>query len=76
MPLFTIELNIRLPVFRHRTYEAETVEQACRLAMEDDDWDEQKRDDETAAEAYVSGAWRGDTAYSGRAEAVRLDSTR
>ena len=68
MELFTIETTYRLPVYRHRTYEAETVEQACRLAIEDDDWDEQKRDYETAGESYVSGAWRGDTAYSGRAE--------
>ena len=68
MPFFTIETTYRLPVYRHRTYEAETVEQACRLAIEDDDWDEQKHDYETAGESYVSGAWRGDTAYSGRAE--------
>jgi hypothetical protein len=70
MQSFTIETTFRLPVFRHRTYEADNVEQACRLAMEDDDWDDQKRDDETAGESYVSGAWRGDTAYSGRVEAV------
>ena len=70
MPFFTIETTYRLPVYRHRTYEAETAEQACRLAIEDDDWDEQKRDYETAGESYVSGAWRGDTAYSGPAEHV------
>ena len=70
MELFTIETTYRLPVYRHRTYEAETVEQACRLAIEDDEWDEQKRDYETAGGSYVSGAWRGDTAYSGRAEHV------
>ncbi len=34
MPRFTIETTYRLPVYRHRTYEAETVEQACRLAIE------------------------------------------
>jgi hypothetical protein len=70
MPVFTIETTYRLPVFRHRTYEAESVEQACRLAVEDFDWDDQKSDDETAGESYVSGAWRGDIAYSGRVEAV------
>jgi hypothetical protein len=70
MQYFTIEATFRLPAFRHRTYEADNVEQACRLAMEDDDWDDQKRDYDAAGEAYVSGAWRGDTAYSGRAEAV------
>jgi hypothetical protein len=70
MPVFTIETTYRLPLFRHRTYEADTVEQACRLAMEDDDWDDQKRDYENAGESYVSGAWHGDTAYSGNSEAV------
>lgn len=70
MQFFTIETTFRLPVFRHRTYEADSVEQACRLAMEDDDWDDQKRDYETAGEAYVSGAWQGGEAYSGNAEAV------
>jgi len=70
MPVFTIETTYRLPLFRHRTYEADNVEQACRLAMEDDDWDDQKRDYEAAGEAYVSGAWRDDKAYSGDAEAV------
>jgi hypothetical protein len=70
MSVFTIETTYRLPLFRYRTYEAESVEQACRLAVEDDDWDDQKRDYEATGDAYVSGAWRGDTAYSGRAEAV------
>ena len=70
MPVFTIETTYRLPLFRHRTYEADNVEQACRLAMEDDDWDDQKRDYEAAGEAYVSGAWQGGEAYSGTAESV------
>jgi hypothetical protein len=70
MQFFTIETTFRFPVFRHRTYEADNVEQACRLAMEDDDWDDQKRDYEAAGAAYVSGAWRDDKAYSGNAEAV------
>ncbi|WP_371418395.1 hypothetical protein [Methylocapsa sp. S129] len=70
MPVFTIETTYRLPLFRHRTYAADTVEQACRLAVEDDDWDDQRRDYEATGDAYVSGAWRGETAYSGRAEAV------
>src|SRR5260370_23327916 len=68
MPFFMIETSYRLPVYRHRTYEADNVEQACRLAIEDDDWDDQKRDYETAGASYVSGAWRGDAACSGGAE--------
>jgi hypothetical protein len=64
MPNFTIESTYRIPVYRQRTYEAETVEQACRLAIEDDDWSEQKEDYESSGETYVTGAWSGaDSAY-------------
>ena len=64
MPHFTIEATYRIPVYRQRTYEAETVEQACRLAIEDDDWSDQKEDYESSGETYVIGAWPGaDTAY-------------
>ena len=64
MPLFTIEATYRLPVYRQRTYEADTVAQACRLAIEDDDWSDQKEDFESSGETYVTGAWPGaDTAY-------------
>ncbi|MGB6176120.1 MAG: hypothetical protein WBF43_07255 [Methylocella sp.] len=64
MPRFTIEATYRLPVFRQRTYEAETVEQACRLAIEDDDWSDQKEDYESCGESYVTGAWPGaESAY-------------
>lgn len=47
MPSYTIESNYRLPVFRHRTYDAETPEDACRAAIEDDDWDRGKEDYES-----------------------------
>jgi hypothetical protein len=64
MPLFTIEASYRIPVYRHRTYEAGTLEEACRLAIADDDWSGQKEDYESADETYVSGVWPGaDTAY-------------
>lgn len=36
MPAFTIETTDHLPVFRHQTFEAETVALACRLAIEDE----------------------------------------
>jgi len=66
MPIFTIETTYRLPVHRQRSYEAASLAEACRLAVEDDDWDNKKRDYETAGETYVTGAWEGrDTAYSG-----------
>jgi len=66
MPIFTIETTYRLPVYRQRSYVAASLAKACRLAIEDDDWDNEKRDYETAGETYVTGAWEGrDTAYSG-----------
>ena len=73
MSRFTIETTYRLPVYRQRTYEADTLEEACRLAVEDDDWSEQKEDYESSGETYVTGAWPGeDTAY--RAAALPLPS--
>ena len=65
MSRFTIETTYRLPVYRQRTYEAETLDQACRLAIEDDDWSEQKEDYDCSGDTYVTGAWPGeDTAHS------------
>jgi hypothetical protein len=36
MPVFTIETTYRLPVYRQQTYEAATMEEACRRAIDDD----------------------------------------
>ncbi len=36
MPVFTIETAYRLPVYRQRCYEAETLETACVLAIADE----------------------------------------
>ena len=36
MPVFTIGTTYRLPVHRHQTHEAATMEEACRLAVDDD----------------------------------------
>ncbi|WP_095203519.1 hypothetical protein [Mesorhizobium carmichaelinearum] len=58
MPLFTIETAYSLPAYRHSTYEADTIDQACRLAVGDDDWSGEKLDYETAGETYVSGIWK------------------
>lgn len=66
MPVFTIETTYHLPVFRHRTIEAPTVEEACRLAVEDDDWEGQVEDYETSGETHVTGVWEGaDAAHRG-----------
>ena len=60
MPIFTIEATYRIPIYRQRRYEADTLAEACRLAIEDDDWEGQKEDYETAGETYVTGIWPGD----------------
>lgn len=65
MPDFTIETTYHLPVFRHRTYSAETLEAACRAAIADDDWDNSKKDYDSCGEIHVTGIWEGaDTAYA------------
>lgn len=71
MPIFTIEATYRILIYRQRSYEADTLVEACRLAIEDDDWEGQKEDYETAGETYVTGAWAGDVSpYSVPALAV------
>jgi hypothetical protein len=71
MPLFTIETTYRLPVYRHQTYKAATIDEACRLAIDDDDWSDEKRDYESAGETYVTGIWSGEkAAYSGAAQPI------
>jgi hypothetical protein len=57
MPAFTIETTYRLPVYRRRKYHAATLAEACRLAIEDDDWSGQKEDHDCAGETYVSASW-------------------
>lgn len=71
MPTYTIETTYRVPVYRQRTYDAATPAEACRQAIEDDDWSNDKLDYECAGETYVTGIWLGaDAAYSGAAVAV------
>ena len=68
---FTIETTYRLPVYRHQIYEAATMEEACRLAVDDDDWSDEKRDYESAGKTYVTGIWSGENAaYSGAAQPI------
>jgi hypothetical protein len=66
MPTYTVETTYRVPVYRQRTYHAATPAEACRQAIEDDDWSNDKLDYEAAGETYVTGIWLGaDAAYSG-----------
>jgi len=61
---YTVETTIRRPFYKHRVYEAATPEDACRQALQDDEWEDEKLDDETAGEPYVTGLWIGeDAAY-------------
>ena len=63
---YTVETTIRRPFYKHRVYEAATPEDACRQALQDDDCEGEKLDDETAGEPYVTGVWIGeDAAYKG-----------
>jgi len=66
MPTYTVETTYRVPAYRQRTYHAATPAEACRRAIEDDDWSNDKLDYEAAGETYVTGIWLGvDAAYSG-----------
>ena len=68
MPVFTIETSYRLPVYRQANYAAATIEDACRLALTDDDWSSERPDYETSGESIISGVWLGaDSAYRGGA---------
>jgi hypothetical protein len=71
MPSFTIETTYRLPVYRQQTYEAATMDEACRLAVDGDDWSDEKHDYESAGETYVTGIWSGENAaYGGVAQPI------
>jgi hypothetical protein len=71
MPTFTVETTYRLPVYRQRSYQAETLEAACALAVADEGWDDEKSDVETSGDTYVTGVWEGrDAAYRGKALAI------
>lgn len=66
MPLYTIETTYHLPVYRQGTYEAASADEACELAIKDDDWSCELPDHETAGQTFVTGIWRGrDAAYGG-----------
>ncbi|RWB66058.1 hypothetical protein [Mesorhizobium sp.] len=67
MPRITIETTYRMPYHRHRVYDAATPEEACRLAIEDDDWSSELPDYECAGPTYVTGVWKGGgAAYEGK----------
>ncbi|KAA0689462.1 hypothetical protein DTW90_31735 [Neorhizobium sp. P12A] len=66
MPEFTIETTYHLPVFRHRTHAADTLDAACRAAIEDDSWDIAEKDVDSSGPIHVTGIWNGaHAAYMG-----------
>ncbi|MBY5592151.1 hypothetical protein HFO49_32815 [Rhizobium leguminosarum] len=66
MPDFTIETTYHLPIFRHRTYEADTLDEACRAAIEDDSWDIAEKDVDSSGAIHITGIWDGaHAAYAG-----------
>ncbi|CDZ29990.1 hypothetical protein NOJ28_21410 [Neorhizobium galegae] len=66
MPDFTIETTYHRPVFRRRTYAAESLEAACRAAVEDDNWDIAEKDFDSSGEVNITGVWEGvHSAYTG-----------
>ena len=70
MPKFAIETTYHLPIYRQRVYEAPDLDYACRQAVGDDDWQDEKADHETSGQTYITGAWDGDACYRGHAPAV------
>jgi hypothetical protein len=63
MPNFTVETTYHQPVYRQRTYDAQTIEEACRLATEDQIWSNEASDIDSSQEISVSGIWQADAAY-------------
>lgn len=67
MPVFTIETTYHLPVYRQRVYEAVSLAEACRRAVEDEGWEDEKSDVESSGDTFITGAWIGRQAYVGQA---------
>ncbi|MBP1847860.1 hypothetical protein J2046_006144 [Rhizobium petrolearium] len=66
MPDYTIESRYHVPAYRLRTYSADTIAEACRLAIDDNDWDGEKLSYESAGETFIAGIWKApDTASAG-----------
>lgn len=73
MPQFTIEMTYDLPVYVHRTVEADNLETAIAFAMENEDWADEKKDYDSAGPTRVTGAWAGSVAYEADQLPVPVD---
>lgn len=76
MSWFVIETTDHLPVYRQRTYEAASIEDACHLAVADEGWKDEESDVDTSGETFVTGIWENtERAYEGTARFI-LDEFR
>jgi hypothetical protein len=64
MARFSIETTYKLPIYRLRIFEALSVEEACRQALEDDNWENAKRDYDSSSEPCVTGIWPAGAEYA------------
>lgn len=62
MPIYTVETTYHLPVYRQRSYVADTPDAACLTAVADEGWEDGREDVETSGETYVTGIWEGERA--------------
>ena len=73
MPAITLELTYLLPVYQHVTIQAASVEDACRIALEQETWEHARNDYDSSGPTFVNGIWRGhDAAYSGKAARIPM----
>lgn len=71
MSWFVIETTYHLPVYRRRTYEAASIEDACRLAVADEGWEDEESDVDTSGETFVTGICENtERAYEGTARFI------
>ncbi|CAN7626520.1 hypothetical protein [Neorhizobium sp. LjRoot104] len=71
MTRFVIETTYHLPIYRQRVYEAESLEDACRCAIDDDGWEDEESDIDTSGETFVTGVWENaDRSVEGTARMI------
>lgn len=59
MTFYTVERQYMVPVYQHLVVEADSVEEACRKAIECDDWSTSKQDDDGARPTHVTAIREG-----------------
>ncbi len=54
MTRFRVDTEYHLPGYRRRFYEAATIEDACRMATSDEEWDDEQCDVDSSGDTYVA----------------------